>query len=93
MARMAEASNTQGTNPHSGYIVNPLYDFVFFILSPVLALLLGMGAAFSETAHADLVLFGWERPAIHMFMGVFIMAHLVIVFVRTHGNKKIYKLI
>ena len=73
-----------------GYIAGPVYDGVMFIGAPVLAL--GLGAALSGTALADeeLELFGHPGTATSIFIGSFIMAHLVLVVVRSHANREVF---
>jgi hypothetical protein len=72
--------------------VSPTYDWVFFLLPPVVALWLGFmisGTAFSGRTFS---LFGSETTAAELGLGVVIHAHLVAVFFRSHGNPGIFKL-
>lgn len=73
-----------------GYIAGPVYDAVMFLGAPVLAL--AIGAAISGTALADeeLRVWGHAGTATSIFIGSFIMAHLVLVVVRSHGNRQIF---
>ena len=73
-----------------GYIAGPVYDAVMFIGAPVLAL--AIGAAISGTALADeeIELWGHSGTATAIFIGSFIMAHLVLVVVRSHANRQIF---
>ena len=75
----------------SGYIVSPLYDWVYFISSPILALLLGIVLVNSRFGD-DIALFDFERSLMDFFIGAFIFAHLVIVVFRSHVNPKIFSL-
>jgi len=74
------------------YIVSPAYDWIFFICAPLLALLLGILATFTRLAEPNYVLYGRTESLITLFSGTFTMAHLVIVFFRSHLNPSIYRL-
>lgn len=75
----------------SGYIVHPWYDWTFFIGSPVLALLIGMGLSGSPLSQDRISILGHRGSFSNVFIGTFIMAHLVIVFFRSHGNGAIFR--
>ncbi len=64
-----------------GYIVSPLYDSVFFTLSPLLA----MGGLFLVG------MLGMTGPQTTILNQIFVQAHLVLVFLRSHANRDIYK--
>ena len=75
----------------SGFIVSRWYDLAFFLLPPVLSLWLGVYIA--GTDFSDKV-WTWEDQPVTwstLLIGVLIHAHLVIVFVRSHGNGAIFK--
>ncbi|MCY1005275.1 hypothetical protein OV079_06750 [Nannocystis pusilla] len=74
----------------SPYIAGPIYDAVMFIGAPLLAL--GLGVAISGTPLADdaVELWGREGTITSFFIGSFIMAHLGLVFVRSHLNRRIF---
>ena len=74
------------------YIVGPVYDLVFFIGSPILALGLGVLASVYDLSSQRVVIFGHEDSPIGIFIGTFIMAHLFAVFFRSNGNPKIFAL-
>jgi len=74
-----------------GYIVNPLYDWAFFIASPVLALAMGMAISGTSLSREPVVIFGHTGSITNIFIGAFIFAHLVIVFFRSHGNQNIFR--
>jgi hypothetical protein len=76
-ATLAPAETT-GTHV---YIVSPLYDSVFFTLSPVFALggLALVGAL------------GMTVPQMLVLNQIFVQAHLVLVFLRSHANRNIFK--
>jgi hypothetical protein len=70
------------------YIVSPIYDWVFFLVPPTLALALGIlisGTPFAETEFTLL-----SGAVTVSMIGIFIHAHLVIVFARSHGNPDIF---
>ena len=98
---MAEASVLSGgiaaqaaeaVKKSNGYIVGAIYDNIFFITSPLLALLLGVLIAFSSLPSTRVSILGHEGTPDSIFLGSFIMAHLFIVFFRSNGNKKIFEL-
>jgi hypothetical protein len=72
------------------YIAGRAYDAVMFIGAPLLAL--GIGALISGTPLADqeITLWGHEETATQIFIGAFIMAHLVLVGARSHLNAAIF---
>lgn len=73
-----------------GTIVGPVYDAVMFWGAPLLAL--GLGAAISGTSLADDEVVVWGRAGTlsGFFIGSFVMAHLVLVLVRSHLNPTIF---
>lgn len=76
----------------AGYIVGPRYDLFFFLLPPLLAL--AAGAAISGTAisEGEFRWLGEDFSWASLFIGVFIHAHLVAVFFRSHGDPQIRRL-
>src|SRR5262245_53272955 len=74
----------------SGFLVGPLYDGLFFIGSPLLALAIGVAISGTALSTSDVRLFSHQGTAATMFIGGFTMAHLVIVFFRSHGNRAIF---
>lgn len=68
------------------YIVGPIYDWVFFLGSPPLCLLLGIalsGSWFDRTTYS----LATERDTlVGFFTGVMVHAHLVAVAFRSHAN-------
>ena len=75
----------------SPYIVGPVYDWVFFLLPPLLAL--GLGITISGTAFSDtpVHVFGREKTGAGLMMGTLIHAHLVAVLFRSHGNPTVFR--
>ena len=80
------------TTSRSPWIVNRLYDGVFFIFSPLLALALGIGIAGTALTKGSFQVGGYEGSAANLFIGMFIASHLFIVFFRSHVNRSIFKL-
>lgn len=87
-----------GSGAHGGargtrgrFIAGPIYDLLFFIGSPLLALVLGIAIADSPLRTTDVDLFGHEGTPASIFIGSFIMAHLGLVFFRSHGNQAIFR--
>jgi hypothetical protein len=76
----------------SPYIASPWYDWIFFLLPPVIAL--GLGALISgSTFSTKRTWFGghFVTPAA-LSLGALINAHLVAVVFRSHFNTRIFKL-
>lgn len=86
-------SNTTTPAPivRSGYIVTPVYDGLFFIGSPILALIIGIAISGTPWSNERISVFGHRGSFTHIFIGAFIMAHLVIVFFRSHANTAILR--
>ena len=74
----------------SPFLVSPAYDWAFFLLPPLAALVLGI--MLSGTALSDQPLFvnGHETTALGLAIGMLIHAHLVAVFFRSHGNPRVF---
>ncbi len=64
-------------------------DWIHLVLAPVWALGLGLLLALTPLATWKLSAFGLSGSPSDAFLGAFIMAHLVIVFFRSHGNAEI----
>jgi hypothetical protein len=93
----ASSGSLQGTALASGaaraWIVGPRYDAFFFLVSPVLALLLGMAISGTPFADEEFALWnGLEVTGSSFLIGIFIHAHLVAVFFRSHANPSIFRL-
>lgn len=76
----------------SKYIVSRWYDWVFLLLSPTYALIIGMLISGREIADKTFEWAGEEFTATGLAIGVFIHAHLSAVFFRSHLNPKILRL-
>jgi len=71
------------------YIVGPVYDWVFFLGSPVLCLVLGIAVSGSWLATGDRALGSEHDTLVGFFTGMMIHAHLVAVVFRSHANPQI----
>lgn len=78
------------TSKPAGYIVGPTYDWLFFLGPPVLALALGWSISGTDFSNRPFDWWGWEMTWAGLLLGIFIHAHLVLVFFRSHGNSKIF---
>lgn len=76
----------------SPYIVGPAYDWLWFLLPPVLALGAGIAISGSGFSHDLLFVGGMETTAAALVIGTVIHAHLVAVFFRSHGNAEVFRL-
>ena len=68
------------------YIVSALYDWVFFLAPPLLTFLLGYLVDLGNMGREVFTWWGQTVTINTVMVGVFIHAHLVIVFWRSHGN-------
>ncbi|MDA1098033.1 MAG: hypothetical protein O2967_03530 [Proteobacteria bacterium] len=84
-----DGSGAAPTQFVSHYLVSPAYDIIFFISSPLLALILGLGLSHSPLNRGEVL--GGENW-VEMFLSIFVMAHLFIVIFRSHFNPGIYRL-
>ncbi len=85
-------SSSQGGQTQSPYIVAPAFDWLFFLLPPVLALGLGIAISGTDFADREFVLWGQDFTTAGLAIGIFTHAHLVIVFFRSHANPQIARL-
>ena len=76
----------------SPFIVGPVYDWLFFLGAPMLALALGIFISDTSLAYDEYTLFGESDSLSGFFIGATIHAHLVAVVFRSHGNPAIRKL-
>jgi hypothetical protein len=74
-----------------GFIVGPFYDSVFFIFSPLLALLLGYGVGYTPAFRQPVLMAGGYERLSDIAISVIIYAHLFLVFFRSHGNQAIFR--
>ncbi|HEX8825358.1 MAG TPA: hypothetical protein VF794_35920 [Archangium sp.] len=75
----------------SSFIVGPLYDGLFFIFSPLLALLLGWVLSPVHNNGDTISFFGSPVSLISLASTSFIHAHLFAVFFRSHGNQDVFR--
>ncbi|MCB9703883.1 MAG: hypothetical protein H6711_18445 [Myxococcales bacterium] len=75
-----------------GFIAGPIYDGLCFIGSPALAMILGFAIAGSPLRTTNVSLWGHAGTPASIFIGAFIMAHLGLVFFRSHANASIFRL-
>lgn len=76
----------------SRYIVSAWFDWLFFLAPPLLALVVGIGISGTPFADQSFSWWGWDVTWSGLLIGVFIHAHLVLVFFRSHANPDIFKL-
>jgi len=74
------------------YIVGPIYDWVWFLATPMLSLALGILVADTALATDTWMLGGEDDTLVGFFIGTVIHAHLVAVVFRSHGNAAIRRL-
>lgn len=67
----------------------PRQDWIHLVLAPAWALALGLALGLTPLARWKLSAFGLQGSPVDAFLGAFIMAHLVIVFFRSHANAAI----
>lgn len=72
-----------------GYIVGPVYDWVFFLGSPALCLALGAAVSGSWLATSRYALVAERDTLVGFATGVVTHAHLVAVVFRSHANPQI----
>lgn len=75
----------------SPYLVSPAYDWSFFLLPPLVGLVLGILIAGSAFTDELVVVNDQETTLAAVCIGSLIHAHLVAVFFRSHGNPAIFR--
>jgi hypothetical protein len=76
--------------PKSGFIIGPLADSVFIIGAPLLALLVALPLFMLPESVCQAPILGKPVDLRQAFLISFIMAHLVLVFFRSHANASIF---
>jgi hypothetical protein len=71
-------------------ILTPFFDWTLIVLAPLGALLIGVLIAQTPLGGSTVRVFGASGTPADGFIGAFIMAHLIIVFFRSHANPHIY---
>ena len=74
----------------SPYLVSPAYDWCFFLLPPLVGLVLGICIAGTAFTDELVVVNDQETTLAAICMGSLIHAHLVAVFFRSHANPDIF---
>jgi hypothetical protein len=74
----------------SGFIIGPMADCVFIIGAPLLALLIALPLFSLDASRCSAVLAGKPVDLRQVFLLSFTMAHLVLVFFRSHANTRIF---
>ena len=89
---LSESETGAGTIARSGYLVSPLYDWVFFIGSPLIALAIGLALAGDHLPWLMDVesAFGTGEAWTGLFIAVWTYAHLCAVVFRSHVNREIF---
>ncbi len=75
----------------SRYVAFPAYDWLFFIGSPILALLVAEALPLWDYAFEQTEAFGGKNLRVVLFITMFTTAHLTAVVFRSHGNKEIFQ--
>jgi len=74
-----------------GYIVSPSYDYIFFLMPPLVALAIGI--VISGTPFTDAEFEFWDQDVTWsgLLIGIVIHAHIFAVVFRSHGNSEIFR--
>lgn len=74
----------------SPYLVSRRYDWAWFLLPPLAALVLGVLVAGTRFTDEDVVVLGANTTLAGLCLGSLVHAHLVAVFFRSHANPTIF---
>jgi hypothetical protein len=77
--------------PRSPYLAGPLYDWAFFLLPPLVSLLLGALIAGTSFAEHKFWFAGRRATGSTVMLGVLVNAHLVAVVARSHLNPAVFQ--
>lgn len=86
---LAHVPDAEPGRIRSAYIVGAGYDWAFFLLPPLAALALGIGLSGTRVADETWMWSDQEVTTTTLLLGVFIHAHLIAVFFRSHGNRAV----
>lgn len=75
----------------SPWILGPRADWPLIVLAPLLGLGLGLALGLTPVGTRPVNLFGARGTLADGFIGVFITAHLALVFFRSHGNPDVFE--
>jgi hypothetical protein len=73
------------------YLMGPVYDSIFFLLTPLLALGAGFMVSTAGLSTQEIGIEGSKTTISEFFVSIFVMAHVFIVLFRSHLNKKVFK--
>ncbi len=89
---MTAVNSSQAAPPRrSTFIVGPWYDWAFFLLPPVAALALGIAVSDARAVNEPFFWSDQQVTPAGLALGVLIQAHLVIVLLRSHGNRTVLR--
>ncbi len=93
MASSSPAISPRGPSFARGaFIASPVYDGVFFIFAPLLALALASALPLFPAAFERTHYLGGERMRVEFFIYIWTWSHLAAVFFRSHVNLEIFAL-
>lgn len=84
--RLAESA----TKARSPYIAGPVYDWLFFLLPPIVSVIVGALVSDTWLATDRFWLAGKRATWSTLLLGIVVNAHLVAVFVRSHLNPDVF---
>ena len=76
----------------SPYLISPAYDWAFFLLPPLVSLLLGIALSRTALSQHRFTIAEQEQTGTRFVIGILIHAHLVAALLRSHGNPAIRRL-
>jgi hypothetical protein len=93
MASSSEALSASGPLiPRKTFIASPLYDGIFFIFAPLLALAVALALPLFPSVFDRTHYLGGERMRVEFFIAIWTWSHLAAVFFRSHANPEIFAL-
>jgi hypothetical protein len=76
--------------PRSPFLVSPAYDWAFFLLPPLYALVVGILIAGTRFTDHEIIVLGQDTTMAAIVIGSLVHAHLVAVVFRSHVNASIF---